>query len=298
MVPPRGFVATAGLHAHRSVLHQVVAPDAVGAADGVEARQQRRRTQGIAIQRHWVARRKLKFDHCWGVGGILRGGGPAPHGVIGCVPRVLQPAAFVGDVQQVGVHGVRRLFAALVVHGNLVPLAEGHQRLSGVQVPLPPRRDHLDIRVQGVGTQLESHLVVALARGAVGDGVRAGLLGNLHQPPGDQRAGDAGAQQILPLVEGVGTEHGEDVVAHERSLQILDVDFPHPHGLGLGAGRLHLLALADVGGEGHHLGVVGFLQPAADNRGVQPPGIGQHDLLNCLVGHLRCGECQSGKGRA
>ena len=43
--------------------------------------------------------------------------------------------------------------------------------------------------------------------------------------------------------------------------------------------RLQLLALAEVGGEGHHLAAVVGLQPLQDDRGVEAAGIGEHDLL-------------------
>ena len=45
------------------------------------------------------------------------------------------------------------------------------------EIPLAPRRDHLDVGLQRVVAELEAHLVVALAGGAVGDGVGAGLRG-------------------------------------------------------------------------------------------------------------------------
>ena len=53
----------------------------------------------------------------------------------------------------------------------------------------------------------------------------------------------------------VGAEHREDEVAHELLAQVLDEDvlgLDAEH-LGLVARRLELLALAEVGGEGHDL---------------------------------------------
>ena len=75
-----------------------------------------------------------------------------------------------------------------------------------------------------VGGELEAHLVVALAGGAMGDGIGAGLGGDLDQALGDQRPGDRGAEQIDALVEGIGAEHREDEVADEFLAQILDMD--------------------------------------------------------------------------
>jgi hypothetical protein len=53
------------------------------------------------------------------------------------------------------------------------------------------------------------------------------------------------------------------------------------------ARRAELLALAEVGGEGHHLAAVGGLQPLQDHAGVEPAGIGEHDLLHVLDAHRR-----------
>ncbi len=66
-----------------------------------------------------------------------------------------------------------------------------------------------------------------------------------------------------------------------------------PRSSGLRARRLQLLALAEIGGEGHHLAAVGGLQPLQDDRGVEPAGIGEHDLVHALLSHsVRVPECK------
>ena len=179
--------------------------------------------------------------------------------------------------------------------GDLVLLGEVDEVAARLEFPLAPRRDHLDVGVEGVGGELEAHLVVALAGGAVGDGVGAGLVGDLDQALGDQRPGDRGAEQVDALVERVHAHHREDEVADELLAQVLDVDLADAQHLGLAAGRLELLALAEVGGEGHHLGAVGGLQPLEDDRGVEPAGVGENDLLD--VGHRLLPLREGGRGR-
>ncbi|MNJ61334.1 hypothetical protein D3C77_571170 [compost metagenome] len=119
------------------------------------------------------------------------------------------------------------------------------------------------------------------------DGVGADHAGDLDLALGDQRTGDRGAQQILALIDGVGAEHREDEVAHELLAQVVDEDV-----LGLDAqlqrlllGGGQLLALAQVGGEGHHLGVILRLQPLQDDRRVQPARIGEDDFLGGGLAH-------------
>jgi hypothetical protein len=84
-------------------------------------------------------------------------------------------------VQQVRVHGVGRGALLLEVHRDGVLLGVAQQLLARQQVPFAPRRDDPDVGHQRVGAELEAHLVVALAGGAVRDGVRTGAFGNFHQ---------------------------------------------------------------------------------------------------------------------
>ena len=67
-----------------------------------------------------------------------------------------------------------------------------------IEIPFAPRRNHLDIGFERVIAQLEAHLVIALAGGAMGHGVGAGLAGDLDLALGDERPGDRGAEQIGP----------------------------------------------------------------------------------------------------
>jgi hypothetical protein len=112
-------------------------------------------------------------------------------------------------MQQVGVHRVGRLLArGGEIDGNVALAAVGHQASRGSQVPFAPGRDHADAGLQGVGAELEAHLVIALARGAVGNGIGAGLVGDFHQALGDQRPGDGRAEQVFPLVHALARNMG------------------------------------------------------------------------------------------
>jgi hypothetical protein len=51
------------------------------------------------------------------------------------------------------------------------------------------------------------------------------------------------------------------------------------------ARRPEFLALSEIGGEGHHLAIVGHLQPLEDDGGVKAAGIGKDDALD--IGHDR-----------
>jgi len=111
--------------------------------------------------------------------------------------------------------------------------------------------------------------------------VGAVLVRQLDQMLGDQRPGDRGAQQVQAFVDRVGAEHRkhefpDEFLAHVDDVDVLGLDAQEQRLL---ARRFQLLALAEVGGEGHHLAAVFGLQPFQDDRGIEPAGIGQHDFL-------------------
>ena len=141
-------------------------------------------------------------------------------------------------MQKVGVDRERRLAALVLRHRDLVLLGEVDEVGARLERPVAPRRDDLDVGVERIGGKLEADLVVALAGGAMGDGVGAGLPGDLDQMLGDQRPGDRGAEQIDAFIDRVGAEHREDEVADEFLAHVLDVDLLDAQHLGLLARRL------------------------------------------------------------
>ena len=181
-------------------------------------------------------------------------------------------------MQQVPVAGIG--FFLSNRYRDAVGLGVGHALGPARQVPLPPGHDNFQVRGQGLVGELEAHLVVAFAGGAVAHGVGAGLFGHLHLGLGDQGPGDGGAQEIRPLIEGVGPEHGPDEVPDELFLQVLDKDLVGAGGPGLGGHLRQFVALAQVGGKGHHRALILLLEPLENHRGVQAAGVGQDDFFD------------------
>ena len=212
--------------------------------------------------------------------------------------RILQHFPFRRRMQQIGVDGERRFAFLVLGDGDLVIARELQQFLATLECPFAPWRDDLDAGLERVIGQLEAHLVVALAGGAVTDGVGADLARDFDLLLGDQRPRDRGAEQVLAFIDGVGAEHRKHEVAHEFLAQVLDEDVLR---LDTGAQRLvargaQLLALAEIGGEGHDLAAIGGLQPLQDDRGIEPAGIGEHDFLGALFGLAWHGASRSRPG--
>ena len=172
----------------------------------------------------------------------------------------------------------RERFFCAGLYGDPVPRAVINHLLPagkvGAKGGVPPRGDDLQFRRERGGGKFEAHLVVALAGGAVGDGVGLFLPGDFHHAFGDERPGDAGAQEILALVNGASLDDGVDKVAGKFLLQIINVDFGRAGLLGLGFKAGEFVLLADVGAEGDHLRVVGFFDPRKQHRGVEAARIG------------------------
>jgi hypothetical protein len=103
----------------------------------------------------------------------------------------------------------RRLDGDVVLGGVIERIAAPADR------PLAPRRNDAQLGIERHHRQLEAHLVVALAGGAVRDGVGAFEFGDLDQLLGDQRAGEGGAEQVVALVDGASLHRGEDVVGEK-----------------------------------------------------------------------------------
>ena len=167
----------------------------------VQLGEQRGRRQLLAVEADRVALGEADRDVGRRVGRLHRRDGALVDVGRRLDRRVLQHLALGGGVQQVGVDREGRLAALVLGDRDLVLLGELDQLLAALEGPLAPGRDDLDGRLERVVAELEAHLVVALAGGAVADGVGAGLPRDLDLLLGDQRPRDRGAEQVDALVE-------------------------------------------------------------------------------------------------
>ena len=139
-------------------------------------------------------------------------------------------------------------------------------------VPEPgvaPGGDHLQLGREASSGQFEADLVVAFARGAVGEGFGLFFPGDFNHALGDEWPGDAGAEEVLALIDRARLDHREDEVAREFLLQVGDVAFGRPGAFGLGFQPFEFLFLTDIGAERNDLRLIPFLDPRQNDGGIQ-----------------------------
>ena len=260
---PRHFIPTS-----RS-FHDVQQADAVGPADLIELEDDVLDAHGLAVERHGDARLEVEGH----VGRrIRRVDGRDAHFeealllVERHVARVLQVEALVAQVPEVLVLGVIRL--AVYLQRHVVRLGVGYLLLAGLYVPLAPGGDDGQLGREVLERELKAHLVVALARAAVADGVRALGDGYLRQALGYDRPCQRGAEHVVLVLRA--RLHGrDDEVVHELVRQVLDVELGGAGLYRLFLQALQLVRLAHVAGDGDDLAVVVvLLQPGDDDGGV------------------------------
>ena len=63
---------------------------------------------------------------------------------------MLQSSPLIGDVQQIGIGGERRVIPLSLGHLNALALSIGDKLAAAGKVPLPPGRDDLDVWLQAI----------------------------------------------------------------------------------------------------------------------------------------------------
>ena len=272
------LVALAALDAHDAVLDHVDATKAVAASnlicldDGIKQRHL------LTVDGRGDALLKTNDDGLGLVGAVLPVLGHRPDVCGRRVPGVLQHAALDGTAPQVVVDGVGLLLGG--GHGHAVGLRPLHLLVTRLEIPLAHRGDELERGIEGLDGGLEAHLVVALAGAAVGDVLRAVLVGEVDEPLRDQRAGQGGEQRVDALVLAVGPDClREDLLgvllAH---VDCLGDDGAHVVGLLLDGAEVALV-LADVAADGDDVHVLLNLEPLDDDGRVQTAGVREDDLF-------------------
>ena len=269
-----GFIYTAGLHANQTVFYHIHNAHAVGSALGVQVINQSGRAKLLAVYLNGNTLNKLDLDVSGGIGSLLRRGADHQHFILGLVGRVFQIHTLMAQMPQVAVHGVIGLFGN--GQRNIVGLGIVNCLLTGLNIPLTPGSDDLQIGGQSLYSGLEANLVITFAGGAVGDSNRTLFAGNFYQTAGDQRTGKGSTQQIFTLINSAGLHGGVNVIGYKLITQVLNIQLYGAGFDGLLFQGGQLLALANVSAHSNNIVAVILFQPRNNNRSVQTAGICQH----------------------
>src|SRR5215218_1826795 len=167
----RRFVNAAGLHPDETVLDQIEPADAIVMAELVEPFQQGSRRILLPIYGNGIATLEIDGDRGWLVRRVLGGDRPLMDIFRRVGGRVLEHFSLGRRVQQIRVDRKGRVTTLVLGDRDLMLLCEVQQRLAAGELPLPPRGDHPDVRLQRVIAELEANLVVPLAGRAMANGV-------------------------------------------------------------------------------------------------------------------------------
>ena len=115
------------------------------------------------------------------------------------------------------------------------------------------------------------------------DGIGVGLAGDFDLVLGDDRPGDAGAQQIIVFVNRVSAQHREAEFLGEFLAEVLDDHFISSALVCFVLDALEFIALSQLGGEGDQLHAgIAILEPRKDDAGVQSAAVGEDDFLRMI----------------
>ena len=154
-----------------------------------------------------------------------------------------------------------------------------------LDAPLAPGSDDGHIGRKRLYRQFETNLIVALARAAVADGVRALRLGYLHDALGDDGTRKGRPQHIFLILRPC-FHGGDDVLVHEFVREVLDVELGRARLQRFFFQPLELVRLPDIAGHRDDLAVVVILfEPRDDDGSVQTARVSQHDFLDLALIH-------------
>ena len=280
-----GLINAAGLHTYQTVFYHIDDTNAVFCTFPVQVIQQGGGRQLLTVHLYRGTLYELDLDVGRLVGSILGCVADHQHFILGLIGRILQIHTLVAQVPQVAVHRI----VGFLGDGqrNIVCLGIVHSLLTGLNIPLTPGSDDLQVGSQCLYGRLKTNLVVALAGSTVSDSHSTLLAGDLHQTACDQRTGKGSTQQVFALIHRTGLHGRVNIISDELITQILDIQLGCAGLDSFLFQRGKLLALPNVSAHGNYVKAIVLLQPRDDDRGIQATGIRQHYLGFFLFRHFQ-----------
>jgi len=275
-----GFVGASGFHADEAVLDHDDLSDGVLAAEGVESLDEDVTGEFLAVDGDGVSCAELDGEGFWDVWRVVNIRGHEPDVGVDLLVGMLDLGAFVRAMPEVTVAGVD--FGLGLSDGDAFFLGvfDGGLAAGEFEGWVFPWGDNLEVWSESHVGEFKADLVVALSGGAVRDGVGSGFACRGDLPLGDEGSGDGCAEEVVLLVDCVGTQHGEAVEVGELFAEVFDDELV---GTGLSGFLFDAVefagSLAEISRIGDEFDTgVAILEPGEDDGGVKPAGVGQDDL--------------------
>lgn len=145
------------------------------------------------------------------------------------------------------------------------------------ELVIAPGGNDLDFRIDGVESQLEPHLIIALTGAAMGNVLTVSGKGSSHLATSNDGTGQTSAKKVLILVDGVALNGFPAELLDELALQIINDHLFGADLKGLLLDGSPVLLLSDIGKVADDR--VTFLQEIVqDCRGIKAAGVGQADF--------------------
>mmetsp|Transcript_9705 Transcript_9705/g.58851 ORF Transcript_9705/g.58851 Transcript_9705/m.58851 type:complete len:269 (+) Transcript_9705:1802-2608(+) len=263
--PTWRLVHSTGLHPDKAALHDVDATNAVVSAQLIELGEEVSRPKLFTIDSDWIAILELDFHVGRLVWCCFRAHRARKHALIWFHPWILKCIAFVRNVKEVCISGVRGFSTFGVWHWNALRFRITTKLGARVEIPLSPGGYHFNVWFECIVPKLKPNLVIPFTCCTMRNSICSHHFGYLNLSLRNERSGNRGSQKVDTFVHSVCTEHGEHIISHKLVAQVVDEDFLHAHLLRLLPGRFQLLSLSQIRSESHHLALVLVLQPFQDH---------------------------------
>ena len=179
------------------------------------------------------------------------------------IPRVLEDACLVADVQKISIHRIRLLGTGC--DRNAMGFGIGnHFRAAGkllAEARIAPRGDDLDLGCESRSGEFKANLIVAFACRSVSHCHGPLGAGDLDHALRDERTGDTGAQKILSFVDCTGLQHRENEIARKLLLKVVHIALRGSGFEGLLLESIEFFSLSHISAEGDDFGSVGVFEP-------------------------------------
>ena len=257
------------LQSYQPVFKHLEGADAVGSRHFIERHDECAEIRFFTVQRHGEPVLECELHELRLVRRILGKRVRREESLFGCDEAGIgYLAAFPRDTAHVVVVGIREIKRRR--DRNAVLLCVLYLRVA-VHVPLPDRRDDFHLRIVGHDVSVNSHLVIAFSRRAVGDTIGTLRFRDLDGLFRQKRARHRRREMVFALIVRVGLDALRQIFTGELFPHIECDRFHRTEFQGLLLDGFEVVVLlAEVQRQGRYLGTILVLYPLQHDGRIEP----------------------------